>query len=153
MPSGFTNTFAERLNKYTKFNVKEAEDNEALKQGYIFICPGGYSMTIKNADNKKIIRLIKRRAHDKFIPSVNEMFASASLQFGKMCVGVVLTGMGDDGKKGIEMVKTAGGYTIAESQETAVIFGMPKEAIATGMVDRVLPYYLISMELNRWAKG
>ncbi|MGC8684087.1 MAG: chemotaxis-specific protein-glutamate methyltransferase CheB [bacterium] len=153
MPPGFTATFAQRLNKYTKFHVKEAEDGEPLRQGTIFICPGGYSIFITGHEKKKILRLIPRREGDKFIPSVNEMFASAAREFGKMCAGVVLTGMGDDGKKGIELIKDAGGYTIAESEETAVIFGMPKEAISTGKVDRVLPYYLIAMELNRWAKG
>ncbi len=153
MPPGFTATFAQRLNKYTSLSVKEAEDNEPLRQGTIFVCPGGYSISIMFLDNKRILKLIPRRQEDKFIPSVNEMFASAAQEFGKMCAGVVLTGMGDDGKKGIEMIKDAGGYTIAESEETAVIFGMPREAIATGKVDRVLPYYLIAMELNRWAKG
>jgi|YelNatPaOPRAMG01_1025707.scaffolds.fasta_scaffold05033_10 two-component system chemotaxis response regulator CheB len=153
MPPGFTATFAQRLNKYTKLNVKEAEDGEPLKQGTVFVCPGGYSISIVDHDNKKILRLMPRKEGDKFIPSVNEMFASAAQQFGKMCAAVVLTGMGDDGKKGIEMVKKAGGYTIAESEETAVIFGMPREAISTGKIDRILPYYLIAMELNRWAKG
>lgn len=153
MPPGFTATFAQRLNKYTKLNVKEAEDGEPLKQGTIYVCPGGYSMSIVSHDNKKILRLVPRKEGDKFIPSVNEMFASAAREFGKMCAAVILTGMGDDGKKGIEMIKEAGGYTIAESEETAVIFGMPKEAIATGKIDRILPYYLIALELNRWAKG
>jgi two-component system chemotaxis response regulator CheB len=153
MPPGFTTTFAQRLNKYTDFNVKEAEDNDPLKQGTIFVCPGGYSIFIMTLGGKRVLKLIPRREDDKFIPSVNEMFTSAAQEFGKMCAGVVLTGMGDDGKKGIEIIKDAGGYTIAESEETAVIFGMPREAIATGKVDRVLPYYLIAMELNRWAKG
>lgn len=153
MPPGFTKTFAQRLNKYTAFQVKEAEDGEPLRQGNILICPGGYSLRISPAEGRKEIRLIPRQKEDKFIPSVNRMFASTAQEFGKMSVGVVLTGMGDDGKKGIEMIKDTGGYTIAESEETAVIFGMPKEAIATGKIDRVLPYYLISMELNRWAKG
>jgi two-component system chemotaxis response regulator CheB len=153
MPPGFTATFAQRLNKYTSFTVKEAEDDEPLRQGTIFVCPGGYSISIRALDSRRVLKLIPRREGDKFIPSVNEMFASAAQEFGKMCAGVVLTGMGDDGKKGVEIIKDSGGYTIAESEETAVIFGMPREAIATGKVDRVLPYYLIAMELNRWAKG
>lgn len=153
MPPGFTATFAQRLNKYTKFDVKEAEDGEPIRQGVVYVCPGGYSALITGYEKKKVLKLIPRKEGDKFIPSVNEMFTSAAKEFGKMCAGVVLTGMGDDGKKGIEQIKDAGGYTIAESEETAVIFGMPKEAISTGKIDRILPYYLIAMELNRWAKG
>ncbi|MCL4557992.1 MAG: chemotaxis-specific protein-glutamate methyltransferase CheB [Deltaproteobacteria bacterium] len=153
MPAGFTNTFAQRLNKYTNFTVREAQDGDPIRQGSILLCPGGYSMEIKTEDGRKEVRLLPRQKEDKFIPSVNRMFASAAKEFGRMSVGVVLTGMGDDGKKGIETIKDSGGYTIAESEETAVIFGMPREAIATGKIDRVLPYYLISMELNRWAKG
>ncbi len=153
MPPGFTSTFAQRLNKYTHLNVKEAEDGDALHRGNALVVPGGYSISIVTKGNKKIAHLIPKRETDKFVPSVNEMFASAAKRFGSMCSGVVLTGMGNDGKKGIEMIKDAGGYTIAESEETAVVFGMPREAIATGKVDRVLPYYLIPLELNRWAKG
>ncbi len=153
MPAGFTNTFAQRLNKYTAFHVTEAQDGEPIRQGSILLCPGGYSMEIKAANDRKEISLLPRQKDDRFIPSVNRMFASVAREYGRMSAGVVLTGMGDDGKKGIEAIKDTGGYTIAESEETAVIFGMPREAIATGKIDRVLPYYLISMELNRWAKG
>ncbi len=153
MPPGFTATFAQRLNKYTSFTVKEAEQGEPLRQGTIFVSPGGYSISLRMLENRRVITLIPRREEDRFIPSVNEMFTSAAHEYGRMCAGVILTGMGDDGRKGIEIIKDAGGYTIAESEETAVIFGMPREAIATGKVDRILPYYLIAMELNRWARG
>lgn len=139
MPPGFTRTFAERLNKLSPLNVKEAEDGETVLPGSVLLSPGGYHMTFVEKGGSVRTRLLKGEAGDKYVPSVNRMFVSASEIFGEKAIGVVMTGMGDDGKDGSISIKTSGGKTVAQSEDTSVIFGMPREAISTGMVDRILP--------------
>ncbi len=139
MPPGFTRTFAERLNKLSPLSVKEAEDGEAVLPGNVLLSPGGYHMTFVEKSGSVRTRLLKGEAGDKYVPSVNRMFVSASEMFGEKTIGVVMTGMGDDGKDGTISIKTRGGKTVAQSEDTSVIFGMPREAISTGMVDRILP--------------
>jgi len=139
MPPGFTRTFAERLNKLSPLNVKEAEDGETVLPGSVLLSPGGYHMTFVEKSGSVRTRLLKGEAGDKYVPSVNRMFVSASEIFGEKTIGVVMTGMGDDGKDGTIGIKTRGGKTVAQSEDTSVIFGMPREAISTGMVDRILP--------------
>lgn len=90
---------------------------------------------------------------DKYVPSVDIMMASPAEHSGALTIGVILTGMGDDGKKGIAEIKRKGGYTIAEAESSAVIFGMPNEAIKTGVVDRVLPLYKIPIEITMTVAG
>jgi two-component system chemotaxis response regulator CheB len=143
MPEGFTSGFADRLNRLTQFQVREAAGGEALVPGSVFIAPGGHHLELESVQGRVTTRISSKQENDKYTPSVDRLFESAAKHFGKDLMAVVLTGMGDDGRRGAEAVKRAGGRVIAESEETAVIFGMPQQAIRSGAVDRVLPLYEI----------
>ena len=154
MPPGFTKPFAERLNKICKINVREAGDNEEVKGGEVLIAPGGCHLSFRR-DSKGVVmtRLQERRGDDKYVPSVDIMFSSSAEVWGRRTIGVVLTGMGHDGKNGVVAIKEKGGYVMAESQETSIIFGMPESAIATGKVDEVVPLYDIGPRIVRRCAG
>lgn len=152
MPPGFTHAFAERLNRYSYLKVKEAENNEPLTRGSVYVAPGGYNMYIENDNGEYRIKLRKRSYDDKYVPSVDVLFSSIADHFGENSLGIILTGMGSDGKVGLQMIREAGGLTIAESEETSVVYGMPKEAIKTGYVKLVLALDKIPEEINRWGK-
>lgn len=138
MPAGFTKAFAERLNRLLPFEVREATDGEQLKPATVYIAPGGLNMVFVQNKEKVVIRLKPPAKEDKYIPSVNAMLTSVARVFGARALAVILTGMGNDGSVGVKKIKEAGGGVIAESEGSAVVFGMPREAIATGVVDRVL---------------
>jgi len=139
MPAGFTQGFADRLQRMTNLLSREAEGGEELEKGTILLAPGGNHLEFSAEDDRVVTRLAPRIDGDKYAPAVDRMFESAAKHFGADLLAIVLTGMGDDGKKGVEAVKEQGGRVIAESEETAVIFGMPQRAIRTGKVDAVLP--------------
>jgi len=139
MPEGFTRGFAERLDRLTPFSVKEAEGGEEPARGSVLIAPGGYHLELEAIAGRIVSRITPQSAADKYTPSVDRLFESASKHFGSDLLAVVLTGMGDDGRKGVCAVKEAGGRVIAESEETAVIYGMPQQAVRSGAVDLVLP--------------
>jgi len=151
MPRGFTASLAERLNKLSKIRVKEAEDGEVLQASTAYICPGGRHLVLKRMHGNLILRLEEPTKDDRYIPSGDRMFFSIAEHFKSRSMGIVMTGMGNDGKKGLLEIKTKGGYTIAESEETAVVFGMPQEAIKAGAATRVLPLYEIPYEIIRVA--
>lgn len=151
MPRGFTASLAERLNKLSKIRVKEAEAGEPLQHSTAYICPGGRHMVLKKKGSNIIIDLEDATRDDRYIPSADKMFCAIAEYYRARSMGVVMTGMGNDGKKGLLEIKTKGGYTIAESEETAVVFGMPQEAIKAGAVRRVLPLYEIPYEIIRVA--
>ncbi len=148
MPAGFTRSFSERLNKYSSLTVIEAKDGSVVRPGSVLVAPGGYNLSFERRDSSTIVARVELAKDDKFIPSVDMMFRSASKIFGSACLGVVLTGMGSDGKVGVRAIKDSGGYVIAQSEETSVIFGMPREAIATGVVDKVLPLEEIAAKIS-----
>jgi two-component system chemotaxis response regulator CheB len=139
MPKGFTGGFAERLDRLTPFAVKEAKGSEEPTRGCVLLAPGGFHLELESVRGRIVTRLVKQRDGDKYTPSVDRLFESAAKHFGSDLLSVVLTGMGDDGRCGVRAVKECGGTVIAESEETAVIFGMPQQAIRTGAVDLVLP--------------
>jgi two-component system chemotaxis response regulator CheB len=143
MPKGFTRGFAERLDRLTPFSVKEAEGGEQLAPGSVLIAPGGYHLELGSSGRQITARIVETTDGDKYAPSVDRLFESAAKHFGDQLLAVVLTGMGDDGRRGICAVKECGGTVIAESEETAVIYGMPKQAVRSGAVDLVLPLYEI----------
>jgi len=147
MPARFTHHFAERLNHVTKVEVKEAQSGDVLKTGRVLICPGGHHLYLKMVGKKILIHTELRRESDKYVPSVDALMTSAADVFKSKVLGVLLTGMGNDGKLGMKKIKERGGITIAESEETAVIFGMPKEAILAGAVDKILPLLAIADEM------
>jgi two-component system chemotaxis response regulator CheB len=139
MPEGFTRGFAERLDRLTPFHVKEAEGGEEPTRGSVLIAPGGYHLELDAVGGRILSRIYKPEPADKYAPSVDRLFKSAAKHFGADLLAVVLTGMGDDGRRGVCAVKECGGSVIAESEETAVIYGMPQQAVRTGCVDLVLP--------------
>jgi two-component system chemotaxis response regulator CheB len=139
MPEGFTRGFAERLDRQTYVSAREAHGGEELVPGRALLAPGGSHLEFESRGGRVVTRLAPRSPDDKYAPSVDRMFESAAKHFGQALLAVVLTGMGDDGRRGVRAVRAAGGSVIAESEETAVIFGMPQQAIRTGAVDAVLP--------------
>ncbi len=139
MPPIFTRLFAERLNRLGAFRVAEAQDGDALEPGTVMIAPGGKQTSVERAGDGLRIRVEPKGAGDLHAPSVNRLFTSAAEACGERLVAVVLTGMGDDGAAGIRRIAERGGRTIAEAASTAIIYGMPAEAIRTGGVGQVLP--------------
>ena len=139
MPSGFTRSFAERLNKLSPLLVSEAAAGDRIRPGSVLIAPGGYHLTVKRDRLGLVTELVPRSPLDKYVPSADHMMVSVAEACGAASLGVVLTGMGKDGVEGVLAIKKRNGQCLAESEESAVIFGMPQEAIRTGAVDKVLP--------------
>ena len=139
MPAGFTSGFAERMNRLTPMQAAEAQGGEPLVPGTILVAPGGKHLEVETAGGQTVTRIVANRSEDKYTPSVDRLFETAAKEVGRRLLAVVLTGMGDDGRAGVTAVRQCGGTVIAESEETAVVFGMPQQAIRTGVVDQVLP--------------
>jgi len=137
MPAGFTKAFAERINRSTALDVKEAKDGDKVLPGRALIAPGGQNMIFQALNGEIIAKMLAPSPSDRYIPSVDAMFGSLAEICGPKLLAVVLTGMGNDGSLGVKAVKSAGGQILAESEESSVVFGMPREAIATGLVDKV----------------
>lgn len=150
MPPGFTKSFAERLNKLSRLPVSEVGGGEPLEAGRVYIAPGGYHLLFEKMGSRLYTCLKVKADTDRYAPSVDLMMTSAAEFFREGVLGVVLTGMGDDGKIGLTKVKEKGGITLAESEETAVVFGMPREAIEAGVVDQILPLQKIAAEITRY---
>ena len=132
MPKGITKLFAEGLNRSCKFKVKEAEEGDYVQEGIAMIAPGGYHMTVTDTGR---ISLNQDPPINYVRPAADVMMNSVADVYGDSTIGVVLTGMGSDGAKGIKSIKNKGGITIAQDEKTCVIFGMPHVAIQTGCVD------------------
>ena len=138
MPSQFTRAFAERLDRIGPFTVTEACDGDVVQPGHVYIAPGGRHMVVAERGTKLELHTPPPTPLDKYAPSVDRLFCSVAQVLGSRALAVVLTGMGADGAEGAREVARVGGEVWAESEETAVVFGMPGEAIATGAVKRVL---------------
>lgn len=138
MPPGFTMSFAERLNKVSALRVREAMDGLLIRASNVLLSPGGFHMSFDEQAGRVRTKIVQG-GYDKYVPSIDRMFISVAEVFGPRAIGVVMTGMGSDGKEGIRRIKEAGGSTIAQNEESSLIYGMPREAISTGKVDRVVP--------------
>lgn len=139
MPPKFTNSFAKRLDSISRIEVKEAEDGDVIEKGKAYIAPGGYHMEVSIYNKKPKIKLNKKPKINGVRPSADPTMITAAEVFKSKTVGVVMTGMGSDGARGLAKIKEAGGITIAQDRETSIIFGMPKAAIELGVVDHVVP--------------
>jgi two-component system chemotaxis response regulator CheB len=148
MPSGFTRSFAERVDRLTPLRALEARGGEALLDGTVLIAPGGSHLELAAGLGQVVTRVVRGEPRDKYTPSVDRLFESAAKHLGRDLTALVLTGMGDDGRRGALAVRDAGGVVLAESEETAVIFGMPQQVIRAGVVDRVLPLHEIAATLQ-----
>ena len=138
MPAGFTRGFSERLDRLTPLRVREAEGGEELEAGSVLIAPGGCHLELETRGSRVIARLDHDADSARNVPSVDRLFGSAAKELGENLLAIVLTGMGDDGRKGACQVKAAGGRVIAESEETALIYGMPRQVVAAGAADEIL---------------
>jgi two-component system chemotaxis response regulator CheB len=154
MPEGFTRGFAERIDRLTPFEAREAGDGDEPRPGRVLVAPGGRHLEFERIGARTVVRLGEAAPGDKYAPSVDRLFASAAKHFGGAdLLAIVLTGMGDDGRRGAAAVKQAGGRVVAESEETAVVFGMPQQAIRSGVVDVVLPLPQIAAVIESGVEG
>lgn len=139
MPELFTRSFAERLNSLCRIEVKEAEPNDTVLRGRALIAPGNHHVLLKRSGARYYADIRDGPLVSRHRPSVDVLFRSAARYAGRNAVGVILTGMGDDGATGMLEMKQAGAATIAQDEATSVVFGMPNEAIKRGAVDVILP--------------
>jgi two-component system chemotaxis response regulator CheB len=153
MPPTFTRLFAERVNKLTPFEVREGSDGEMIEPGFVYIAPGGMQSEVRRIPEGLQLRVFPAGASDLYAPSVDRLFKTASVACKERLVAVIMTGMGDDGAEAIRDVKERGGKTIAESSESAIIFGMPAEAIKTGAVDEVVSLSRIPEVVRKLCTG
>jgi len=139
MPKLFITSLAERLSKNCAISVKEGEDGEILKAGTVYLAPGEMHMTVQKKAGTARIKLMDTPPVNGTKPSINKLMESASIAFGKNTIGVILTGMGSDGKEGMAQIKKQCGKTICQDESTSVVFDMPNNTIQSGNADQILP--------------
>jgi two-component system, chemotaxis family, protein-glutamate methylesterase/glutaminase len=139
MPEKFTRAFANRLDGLCRISVKEAENNDTVLRGRALIAPGNYHLLLKRSGARYYVEVREGPLVSRHRPSVDVLFRSGARYAGRNAVGIIMTGMGDDGARGLLEMKQAGAITIAQDEKTCVVFGMPNEAIKRGAADRVLP--------------
>ena len=144
MPERFTRTFAQRLDRRARILVSEALERDAVTAGMALICPVRRCMELGSDGDELAVRVVDPDASDRYVPSADRLFSSVAKAVGPRAVGVILTGMGDDGVLGARDILDAGGTVIAESEETAVVYGMPGAAVRAGVVSRSLPIHRIA---------
>jgi two-component system chemotaxis response regulator CheB len=147
MPEKFTAMFAERLNSLCAMEVREAQNGDRVIPGRALIAPGGRHMTLKLSGAQYVVEVQDGPLVNRHKPSVDVLFRSVAHTAGRNALGVIMTGMGDDGARGMKEMHEAGARTVAEDESTCVVFGMPKEAIKLGGVDRILPLDRIPQEI------
>ncbi|OSN04934.1 chemotaxis response regulator protein-glutamate methylesterase [Lonsdalea iberica] len=147
MPPGFTKSFAERLNKLCQITVKEAVDGERVLPGHAYIAPGARHMELSRSGANYQVKLHDEAPVNRHRPSVDVLFRSVAKYAGRNAVGVILTGMGNDGAMGMLEMHQAGAYTMAQNEASCVVFGMPREAIALGGVDEVVDLHQVSQRM------
>lgn len=153
MPENFTRAFSERLNRICRVEVKEAADGDSVIRGRALIAPGNRHLLLKRSGARYYVEVKEGPLVCRHRPSVDVLFRSAARYAGANVVGVIMTGMGDDGAKGMLEMKETGAYTIAQDEATSVVFGMPQEAIKLGGVDRVYPLERIAGAVLRQCGG
>jgi two-component system chemotaxis response regulator CheB len=139
MPEYFTKAFADRLNKVCNIEVREAQDNDLVLTGVALIAPGNHHMVLERSGAQYLVKIKDGPPVHHQRPSVDVLFQSVARNAGRNALGVILTGMGADGAKGLLAMKESGAHTIAQDEQSCVVFGMPKEAIKLGAADAVLP--------------
>lgn len=149
MPEGFTRSFSKSLNEISAMEVKEAENGDKLYKGRVLIAPGNKHMLLKRVGKEYFVEIKDGPLVNRHRPSVDVLFRSAARYVGNNAIGVILTGMGNDGSKGMLELHEAGAHTIAQDEASCVVFGMPKEAINAGAVDDVVPLDGITARLEK----
>ncbi|QDF95520.1 chemotaxis response regulator protein-glutamate methylesterase [Azoarcus sp. DD4] len=153
MPERFTAMFAERLNGLCKIEVREARHGDRVMPGRALIAPGGKHMMLARSGAQYMVEVVDGPLVNRHRPSVDVLFRSCAKFAGRNALGVIMTGMGDDGARGLKEMRDAGARTVAEDESTCVVFGMPKEAIRLGGVDSVLPLDRIPDAILQSARG
>jgi len=151
MPEKFTASFAKRLDGLCQVRVKEAENGDAVLRGHVLIAPGNLHTMIERSGARYYVSVKEGPLVSRHRPSVDVLFRSAARSVGSNAVGVIMTGMGDDGARGLAEMKAAGAFTLAQDEATCIVFGMPKEAIARGCVDRIVPLHHLAREIQQAA--
>jgi two-component system chemotaxis response regulator CheB len=151
MPIGFTRPFADRLNALSHYTVREARDGETLRRRHVYVAPAGKHATVESGEDAQVIRITEAAAGNFHLPSADVVFESAAAAVGDKLLAVVLTGMGEDGARGAEAVRAAGGCVLAESNESAVVFGMPRAVIERGCANAMLPLAAMPQVLLAYA--
>jgi two-component system chemotaxis response regulator CheB len=149
MPENFTRTFADRLSRRGGVTVSEAREFDAIDAGVGFVCPGRQCMEVENTPRGYRVKLRPASDQDRYVPSADALFASVARVAGPRAIGVVLTGMGDDGVRGAKAIVDAGGIVVAESEETAVVYGMPGAVVRAKLAKKTMPL----LELADWIAG
>jgi two-component system chemotaxis response regulator CheB len=139
MPEGFTKSFSDRLNTICKISVKEAEHGDRILPGHAYVAPGHSHLLLARSGANYVCHLAQTPPVNRHRPSVDVLFDSAAICAGKNAIGIILTGMGKDGAAGMKRMHEAGSYNFAQDEASCVVFGMPKEAIAHGGVDEIIP--------------
>jgi two-component system chemotaxis response regulator CheB len=157
MPEKFTAAFAERISRGSPFSAQEAADGDLVAEGRVLVAPGGRHLEVRRARDGQLQAAVlpvdagpARRGH---VPSVDRLFASVAAAAGDRACGVVLTGMGQDGREGVLALKARGALTLGESEETAVVYGMPQAAADSGALDEQLPLDRIAARIVRFGRG
>ena len=151
MPEKFTASFAQRLDSLCEIRVKEAANNDRVLPGQALIAPGGKHMLLKRNGAQYHVEVVDGPLVNRHKPSVDVLFRSVAKFAGKNAVGFIMTGMGDDGARGLKELQAAGAMTVAQDEKSCVVFGMPKEAIALGAADKVVSLTNIPAEIMRYA--
>ena len=149
MPENFTNSFSKSLNSICQMEVREAKDNDTIHPGLVLIAPGNYHMLLRRSGARYYVQVKDGPLVCRQRPSVEVLFKSAAKYAGKNCIGLILTGMGNDGAEGMLELKAAGAHTIAQDEKSCVVFGMPKEAIKCGAAVEVVSLEHIPERLVR----
>ncbi len=152
MPENFTKSFANRLNDLCNISVKEAENGDTVMRGRALIAPGNHHMLLKRSGAKYYVEIKDGPLVNRHRPSVDVLFRSTARYAGKNAIGIIMTGMGDDGARGLLEMKEVGARTIAQDEKSCVVFGMPNEAIKAGAVEKILPLDQIASTTMTWAK-
>ncbi len=147
MPEMFTAAFAARLDGLCEISVQEARNGQRVLPGLALIAPGGKHMQLTRSGAQYLVEVKDGPPVNRHRPSVDVLFRSVAKYAGNNAMGVIMTGMGDDGARGMKEMHAAGAKTVAEDESTCVVFGMPREAIKLGGVDRVVPLDLIAAEI------
>ena len=149
MPASFTKPFAERLDGLCQVDVKEAEHGETAHPGIVYIAPGGVHLNYRQRGSQIVLELNPEPANSIHRPSVDVMFQSVAENCTRQVLAMILTGMGSDGAKGMELLKAKGAHTLAEAEETCVVYGMPRAAFERGCVDQVAPIHEMAAILRK----
>lgn len=149
MPEKFTAAFAGRLDTMCRVRVKEAEDGDPVLPGHVLVAPGGRHLEVVRMDTRYRVRVFDGPPVNRHRPSVDVLFRSVAKAAGPDAIGVIMTGMGDDGARGLLEMRKAGAFTVAQDEATCVVHGMPREAVALGAADREVPLLQIAEVIHQ----